>query len=42
MLEEPRLRLDRVRVPRPDNFEKRSMFSAMIQLDINRTLMSMS
>ena len=42
MLEDPRLRRDRVRVPRRDSYEKRSVLSATIHLDIKRTLVSMS
>ena len=42
MLEDPRLRQDRVRVPRRDSYEKRSVLSATIHLDIKRTLVSMS
>ena len=42
MLEDPRLRQDRVRVPRSDNYEKRPVLSATIHPDIKRTLVSMS
>ena len=42
MLEVPRLRQDRVRVPRRDSYEKRPVLSAMIHPDIKRTLVSMS
>ena len=42
MLEDPRLRRYRVRVPRRDSFEKRPVVSATIHPDINRTLVSMS
>ena len=42
MLEDPRLRPDRVRVPKRDNYEKRPVLSATIHPDIERTLVSMS
>ena len=42
MLEDPRLHRNRVRVPRRDSFEKRSVLSATIDPDIKRTLVSMS
>ena len=42
MLEDPRLRQDRVRVPRRDSYEKRPVLSAKIHPDIKRTLVSMS
>ena len=42
MLENPRLRQDRVRVPRRDNYEKRPVLSATIHPDIKRTLVFMS
>ena len=42
MLEDPRLRQDRVRVPRRDNYEKRPVLSATIHPDIKRTLVSIS
>ena len=42
MLEDPRLRPDRVRVPSRDNYEKRPVLSAMIHPDIKRTLVGMS
>ena len=42
MLEDTRLRPDRIRVPRRDNHEKRPVLSATIHPDIKRTLMSMS
>ena len=42
MLEDPRLRRDRVRVPRRDNYEKRPVLSATIHRDIKRTLVAMS
>ena len=42
MLEDPRLRRDRVHVPRRDSYEKRPVLSATIHPDIKRTLVSMS
>ena len=42
MLEDPRLRRDRVRVPRRDSYEKRPVLSATIHPDIKKTLVSMS
>ena len=43
MLEDPRLRPDRVRVPRRDNYEKRPVLSTTtIHPDIKRTLVAMS
>ena len=42
MLKDPRLRRDRVRVPRRDSYEKRPVLSATIHPDIKRTLVSMS
>ena len=42
MLEDPRLRRDRVRVPRRDSYEKRPVLSVTIHHDIKRTLVSMS
>ena len=42
MLEDPRLRPDRVRVPLCDSYEKRPVLSATIHPDIKRTLVSMS
>ena len=42
MLEDPRLRQNRVRVPRRDSYEKRPVLSATIHQDIKRTLVSMS
>ena len=38
MLEDPRLHRNRVRVPRRDSYEKRSVLSAKIHPDIKRTL----
>ena len=42
MLEDPRLHLDRVRVPRRDSYEKRLVLSATIHPDIKRTLVAIS
>ena len=42
MLEDPRLRRERVRVPRRDNYEKCLVLSATIHPDIKRTLVAMS
>ena len=42
MLEDPRLRRNRVRVPKRDSYEKRPVLSATIHPDIKRTLVSMS
>ena len=42
MLEDPRLRRDRVRVPRRDSYEKRPVLSATIHPDIKRTLVAIS
>ena len=42
MLEDPRLRPDRIRVPRRDSYEKRPVLSATIHPDIKRTLVAMS
>ena len=42
MLEDPRLRPDRIRVPRRDSYEKRPVLSATIHPDIKRTLVGMS
>jgi hypothetical protein len=42
MLEDPRLRRDKVRVPRRDSYEKRPVLSATIHPDIKRTLVAMS
>ena len=38
MLEDPRLSRNKLRVPRRDNYEKRSVLSATIHPDIKRTL----
>ena len=42
MLEDPRLSINKVRVPRRDNYEKRPVLSATIHPDIKKTLVSMS
>ena len=42
MLADPRLRRDRVRVPRRDSYEKRPVLSATIHPDIKRTLVAIS
>ena len=42
MLEDPRLRPDRVRVPRRESYEKRPVLSATVHPDIKRTLVAMS
>ena len=42
MIEDPRLSLNKVRVPRRDNYEKRSVLSATIHPDIKRTLNDIS
>ena len=42
MQEDPRLRRDRVRVPRRDSYEKRTVLSATFHPDIKRTLVSIS
>ncbi len=42
MLEDPRLNINKVRVPRRDNYEKRPVLSATIHPDIKRTLVAMS
>ena len=42
MLEDPRLSINKVRVPRRDNYEKRPVLSATIHPDIKRTLVAMS
>ena len=42
MLEDPRLNINKVRVPRRDNYEKRPILSATIHPDIKRTLLAMS
>jgi hypothetical protein len=42
MLEDPRLSMNNVRVPRRDNYVKRPVLSATIHPDIKKTLVSMS
>ena len=42
MLEDPRLSRNNVRVPRRDDYEKRSVLSATFHPDIKKTLVSMS
>ena len=42
MLEDPRLSMNNVRVPRRDNYEKRPVLSATIHPDLKRTLVTMS
>ncbi len=42
MLEDPRLSINNVRVPRRDNYVKRPVLSATIHPDIKKTLVSMS
>ena len=42
MLEDPRLSRNKLRVPRRDNYEKRSVLSATIHPDIKRTLNDIS
>ena len=42
MLVDPRLSINKVRVPRRDNYEKRPVLSATIHPDIKKTLVSMS
>ena len=42
MLQDPRLRRDRVRVPRRDSYEKRPVLSATIHPDIKRTIVAIS
>ena len=42
MIEDPRLSMNNVRVPRRDNYEKRPVRSATIHPDIKRTLVAMS
>ena len=42
MLVAPRLSINKVRVPRRDNYEKRPVLSATIHPDIKKTLVSMS
>jgi len=42
MLEDPRLSMNNIRVPRRDNYEKRPVLSATIHPDLKRTLVAMS
>ena len=42
MLEDPRLSMNNVRVPRRDNYEKRPVLSVTIHPDIKKTLVSMA
>ena len=42
MLEDPRLSMNNVRVPRRDSYEKRPVLSATIHPDLKRTLVAMS
>ena len=42
MLEDPRLSINKVRVPRRHNYEKLPVLSATIHPDIKRTLVAMS
>lgn len=42
MLEDPRLSINKVRVPRRDNYQNRPVLSATIHPDIKKTLVSMS
>ena len=42
MLEDPRLKRDKGRVPRRHNYERRPILSATIQPDIKHTLVAMS
>ena len=42
MLEDPRLSINKVRVPRRDNYEKRPVLSATVHPDLKRTLVAMS
>jgi hypothetical protein len=42
MLEDPRLSMNNVRVPRRDNYEKRPVLSATIHPDLKKILVSMS
>ena len=42
MLEDPRLSINKIRVPRRDNYEKRPVLSATIHPDLKRTLVAMS
>ena len=42
MLEDPRLSMNNVRVPRRDNYQKRHVLSATIHPDLKRTLVTIS
>ena len=42
MLENPRLDINKTRVPRRDSYEKRPVLSATVHPDIKRTLVAMS
>ena len=42
MLEDPRLSINKVRVPRRDDYENRPVLSATVHPDIKRTLVAMS
>ena len=42
MLEDPRFSINKVRVPRRDNYEKRPVLSATVHPDLKRTLVAMS
>ena len=42
MLADPRLSINKVRVPRRNDYEKRPVLSATIHPDIKRTLVAMS
>ena len=42
MLDDPRLSMNNIRVPRRDNYEKRPVLSVTIHPDIKKTLVSMS
>ena len=42
MLEDPRLSMNNVRVPRRDNYEKRPVLSATTHPDLKRNLVAMS
>ena len=42
MLDDPRLSMNNVRVPRRDNYEKRPVLSATVHPDLKRTLVAIS
>ncbi|MCH2392108.1 MAG: hypothetical protein MK238_06195 [Nitrospinales bacterium] len=42
MLEDPRLSMNNVRVPRRDDYERRPILSATVHPDIKRTLVTIS